>query len=577
MNKRLLMTLAVGLLVSVCAWSQTLVIGGHRAVRDNRNQIWLCTLPQASFGSNQTLTVSYDESVTGLTIEGKAVASGDTYTFAAIEGGKGYAVTATVDGTTVTGDITFTWLPVLELTGTFSNTYAEGTVTVNEPDSAQANPWSAKLKWRGGATNAAGKHKRNYRVKFLNKEGKKKNRHILGLRKDNSWILDAGQMDLLRVRNRVSTDLWLDMANSPWYINEQPNAINGSRGAMVEVVLNNEYAGIYNMCEPIDRKQMQLERYDTINNEFRGELWTAYAWSRTATMYDVKTPDNTKATWDGSIETKYPLFDDVNPTDYSTLYDNFMFAKRASHDQQLYIDSTRFHFDMPVLMDYYLFITVLQALDNESKNIYYACQDKQNNTLVTMVPWDLDVCIGQNYSQNVDYPDMIKPEREVNWISNLALANLSEIDQYMDQIKTRYWELRKTLFDPDNLVARYRNVINSLENSGAAAREEARWSGDSDIAGKTLDLSDEMDYVEDWLRRRIAYLDENVFNETGETWLTGDVNGDGEVTVADVNTLIDIVLGTSVDDATMKRADVNEDSEITVADVNSVIDIILNS
>ena len=59
------------------------------------------------------------------------------------------------------------------------------------------------------------------------------------------------------------------------------------------------------------------------------------------------------------------------------------------------------------------------------------------------------------------------------------------------------------------------------------------------------------------------------------SWLRGDVNGDGEVNIADVNTLIDIILGGSFDDMTMLRADVNDDGEIGIADINEVQDIIL--
>jgi len=56
----------------------------------------------------------------------------------------------------------------------------------------------------------------------------------------------------------------------------------------------------------------------------------------------------------------------------------------------------------------------------------------------------------------------------------------------------------------------------------------------------------------------------------------GDVNGDGEVTIADVNALLQIILGADADEATMIRADVNEDGEIGLADVNEVINIILS-
>ena len=58
-----------------------------------------------------------------------------------------------------------------------------------------------------------------------------------------------------------------------------------------------------------------------------------------------------------------------------------------------------------------------------------------------------------------------------------------------------------------------------------------------------------------------------------ETGLIGDVNGDHEVTVADINAVIDIILGRS--DYTT-AADVNGDGEITIADVNAIIDIILH-
>ena len=54
-------------------------------------------------------------------------------------------------------------------------------------------------------------------------------------------------------------------------------------------------------------------------------------------------------------------------------------------------------------------------------------------------------------------------------------------------------------------------------------------------------------------------------------FLPGDVNGDNEVSVSDVNAVIDTILrGVS-----LPAADVNADGEVGVSDVNAVIDIIL--
>ena len=52
----------------------------------------------------------------------------------------------------------------------------------------------------------------------------------------------------------------------------------------------------------------------------------------------------------------------------------------------------------------------------------------------------------------------------------------------------------------------------------------------------------------------------------------GDVNNDGEVNIADVNAVIDVILRGSGSNAS---GDVNADGEINIADVNAIIDLIL--
>ena len=53
--------------------------------------------------------------------------------------------------------------------------------------------------------------------------------------------------------------------------------------------------------------------------------------------------------------------------------------------------------------------------------------------------------------------------------------------------------------------------------------------------------------------------------------IKGDVNNDGEVNIADINAVIDVILG----GGNNASADVNKDGEINIADVNTIINIIL--
>ena len=59
-----------------------------------------------------------------------------------------------------------------------------------------------------------------------------------------------------------------------------------------------------------------------------------------------------------------------------------------------------------------------------------------------------------------------------------------------------------------------------------------------------------------------------------EPSIPGDVNGDGEVNIADINAVINLILGGDANEATRQRADVNHDGEIGIADVNDIIRII---
>ena len=77
-----------------------------------------------------------------------------------------------------------------------------------------------------------------------------------------------------------------------------------------------------------------------------------------------------------------------------------------------------------------------------------------------------------------------------------------------------------------------------------------------------------------------TYVDNFSLYYTGEEGgpdmgIPGDVNRDGEVNIADVNAVINIILTNGSVDETNKAADVNNDGEINIADINAVIALIL--
>jgi M6 family metalloprotease-like protein len=57
----------------------------------------------------------------------------------------------------------------------------------------------------------------------------------------------------------------------------------------------------------------------------------------------------------------------------------------------------------------------------------------------------------------------------------------------------------------------------------------------------------------------------------------GDVDGDREVTIGDVNAIINLILSSDATDEQLTRADVNEDGEVNIGDVNMLLELILNA
>ena len=401
-------------------------------------------------------------------------------------------------------------LPIIKLTGEFGYDYQEGIVSIIYPDGSSDNNLSARIKWRGGTTNTEGKHKRNYKIKFS------EDHSFFGMRNDNNWILDAGQADVFRLRNRIATELWNDFATKPYYIDQETKALSGVRGQVVEVYLNEEYRGIYCLTECMDRKQMKLKKYDK-DGTIHGVLWksTGFGSSLMNTLPDSY--DNNQPMMD-VFEAKYPEpGDDLPETDYSTLWNAINFVINTNDND--FSNHVNEYFDLPVVLDYYLFINILGAIDNIGKNMYWAVYDKQKDKKITPAVWDLDLTVGCStlgqYSE-----DFLSPEYPLlDPFYLVTRLKQTDYNHFNQKVSERYKELRKTYFNPDNLFSRYESYYNILKQSGAAQREEEKWSGDSDVYGHEINFEKELEYIKNWINRRILFLDKQ-FQYGDDTYIS---------------------------------------------------------
>ncbi len=559
----------MALMVAVLWWcalsaGAQVIINGLRTFADEGNNTLLYSVPQSVFGSDFTAVVQVDTAShwRNISVAGQSLGN-NPITFSEVRGDKVYLVRAIENGNQVVKRLMFTFLPIVSIDGDMGYDYVDTHVTVMDPDGTTDEAMLAQVKWRGGYTNMEGRHKRNYSIKFVDENGEKQNRRLLGLRRDNHWKLDAAQVDLSRVRNRFATDLWLDMAREPYYYDQAPDVLLGARGKMVEVFAGGKYMGIYSLIECIDRKQLQVRKYDEDTHHFHGMIWNAASWSKEAEFKQYVTYNNNSPNY-STFVVEYPAFEEVHPTHHEDLYRAVRYVTNS--DVYDYNAHAHEYFDMPVLIDYAIFIQFLIAVDNSVNNIYWAIYDRDVDKRLTLAAWDLDWTLGTNR----DSPDFrggrAEPDHDLKFSSKEFDMFKNPECIYHDDMIERYWQLRQSWLSEESLISRLNSLVAPLVESGAVAREESRWSGDTDINGLPLNIEGERDYIIDWMKKRLAHLDRTLMRHPC------DVSGDGAVTAYDIIMIEQYLLyGVTYD----SDFDVNGDGNITSTDLSRIYEYML--
>lgn len=499
-----------------------IIIGGHKPFYDRATQSLLFVTDTKSITS-LTASVATDDAAGwhDIKIDGQAV--NGTFSFGDATGDRCYQLTATADGQPVARTVRFTCMPVISISKAtaFSNDYEQAVITVDAPDGTLAGSTTAcRIKHRGGTTNSPDRHKRNYKFKTTDADGNSKDMSFFGMRNDNNWILDAGQVDLFRMRNRICHELWLDFSRKPYYFTDEPNAVNGCHTKETELFINNEYRGIYNLMEPVDRKQLKLKKYKD-KDGVHGVLYKSFDWNHTKFWNSGDVPfSNADATWTG-FEAKYPEpGDDADTTDYKPLVSFCDFVAGSADDT--YIKEIDERLDIPVYMDYSLMMQLAGAFDNAGKNMYWSVYDKTKKKCSKLVPtpWDMDATFGQFWYNGNDIDSShVSTTNDFSTDINIDYRLLSLDRSYREQRNKRYAELRATWFSYDSLTARFEKACEEIKFSGAAFREQAKWSGDSDLGGLGIDWDGQLAYIKSWIGRRLEFTD-SVYNYSAPTGIT---------------------------------------------------------
>lgn len=318
---------------------------------------------------------------------------------------------------------------------------------------------------------------------------------FLGLRSDDDWNLEAMWAQPLRLRDKVANELWMEM-HQLYYQDLEPDAHSGVRMEYADVFVNGLYVGVYALTERMDRKQLELKKY---NGEIRGLLYKGNG-SGAPTFESLPAYDNTLGTWD-NYEWVYPNEAEAS-YNWSHLYSFTNFVMNSSDN--VFNAQYSAQFDKANAIDYYLFINALQAMDNMGRNLFLARYNKSGTYFY--LPWDLDAIWGLDTDG--------KPTNNAEGLMSNGffdrLINDCSTNGFVASAKTRYNALRNGILSKNHIMQLVQNQYNELLQNGAYDREHEAWPD------FTVDES-QITYLSNWLEERFSYLDAEI-NAACGTW-----------------------------------------------------------
>lgn len=345
-----------------------------------------------------------------------------------------------------------------------------------------------------GATSAS-LLKKPYRLSLKEQDGTTPcKRSLLGLRSDDDWILDAMYIDPTRMHNHLAIELWNEFTAGHYPATNTPAA----SGKYVEVVINGEYMGLYDLLEPVDRKQLNLDPDD-------GFLIKSFSWE--GAYFEKAAPFPTSGTW-LSFELKYPK----NPTKkelhhiWSDFYQLHQATVQSEKDPETFYELAQLHLDRENITDYWIFITAFQMRDNRGKNLYWSSVRLSDNPAVFYItPWDCDCAFGYRY-----WPGTLPRKRDEYF--NQYTDDFRLLKQYLEYdigdsraLLRQKWEKETRengILSLENLYRKIDQYRTLLTESGAWDRETKRWP-----ASMPADPEEEFEYMKTWLADRYDYME----------------------------------------------------------------------
>lgn len=331
----------------------------------------------------------------------------------------------------------------------------------------------AKIKRRGGFSYGFPKH--SYSIKLDD------NYSPGDLKADNNWYLISSYIDKTLMRHKISYDLFRSMGQN----NIAPHCI------YVILYINNDYNGIYQLTERLDRNRLAVSRTDTSGVIFKEPM-----------MFF----ENTYHAYNDSLNYYHQRFPKITVSDKAYIIDQFKDFIYNSTDSVFTHRETGIvkWIDIDNFIDWHLIVLFTNNADGILKGFYF--YKKDSLTPFRMALWDYDHCFGRDGDN-----EMNMNERPVDCTKIILIKRLLELNpyDYRDRLKKRWGYLKeKDILTENNFLSLVNQNYKLLRPH--TDQNFYRWPYDNYIYFDDNDFETEVNLMKKFIKIRFPYIDKYI-------------------------------------------------------------------
>jgi len=370
---------------------------------------------------------------------------------------------------------------------------------------------NVKIETRGNSTQ--GFDKKTYSFELKSPGGVDVSEPLLGMGKEEDWILHAMVIDKSQLRIPMSFDLFRSMGHY------------ASDYRFVEVMINGEYDGLYILCEKIKRDDdrvdiARLDEDDIAGDSLTGGYILRIDWwdeqEGFFSDFESMSGDQQFFHW------YYPKADEIKDEQAAYIEDYMNQFQEAVLDPSYtnslgkkYTD----YIDITAFVDFLLINEFSKNSDGYKLSTYlHKDKDSKDGRLKMGPIWDFDQTYGLSTvcsSHITDGWTFLQNQDDCTDLESMPLwwGRLMEDPVFVNHLKCRWESAKENQYNEDSIFYWIDNNVLNLQEP--LDRNFERW----DFIGQQIWIEpdpfpqtyeEEIDYLKNWISERIDWIDANI-------------------------------------------------------------------